>query len=267
MKKALIILITFHFSLFTSLCSAQDVYRHAPPPGSIYTKYKDTLHQKAFFFSFNAGLSAPLRQFASKDTSNNFMSLISNNTSNAQGFAQMGYHASVKGGIFLSQNFGVLAKIQYNYNTYDVSALNTILNGAYYYTINGNFNIWQFMGGGFFNAKLSRNLSVWVDGMAGDIIANYPSFTALIGGLETYSGTVTPSKGLGYAFSTSLEAAINENVSFLFAISYTGAIFSYPTSSYSETIGSATSLPYTQYTPITMSYGSLDFSIGFLVHL
>lgn len=267
MKKALIILITLHLSLYTHVCSAQDTYRHAPPPGSIYAKYKDTLHQKPFFFSFNAGLSAPLRQFASKDTSANFMILTNNNNSTAKGYAQMGYQGFVNGGIFLSQNLGLLAKIQYNYNTYDVSSLNTTINGYYYYTLNGNYNIWQFMGGGFFTFKLAHSTNVWVDAMAGDIIANYPSYTALISGIETYSGTLSQAKDLAYSFSTSLEFVINQNASFLFTVSYTGAILSYPTSTYSETIYSIPSLPYTQYTPITMTYGSLDFSIGFLFHI
>jgi hypothetical protein len=227
---------------------------------------KDSLRPKAFFISVHAGVSIPVSAFGKKDTTANFMILTNTNSSNAVGFAKTGINLSAKGGYSISENFGVLAKVGYNYNAYDANTLNTILNGTYYYTLSGNYNIWQFMGGGFASYQPNPATTLRFEAMGGGIVANYPNFLASIGGVETLSGSLAQAHDFAYSFAICIDQAINQTVSFTGTISYTGALLTYPTSSYTLASGSV-STSYVQHTPISMPYGSIDFSIGFMFHL
>lgn len=256
--------------LCSSLCSAQDYYMprspsHPTGPMNRYTA-KDSLKRKNFFISFNAGVSIPLGDFGKKDTNNLFIIPTNSDSVNAKGFANIGFHFNAKGGVFLTPNIGLLAKIGYSYTTFDANTLNNIINGYYYYTIVGNYNILQVMGGGFANFPVSQNTSIWVEGMLGNITTGYPSISVSNG---VYTIDISPSTAndLAYSFSFGLEQVINPTLSFMANLSYTGAEISYPTCDYTF-IGYATN-PITvhQIHPVTMSYGSIDISIGLMFHL
>jgi hypothetical protein len=258
MKRILFLLI-----LFSSACMAQDYY-YQPKPAP-YTRphsaYKDSLHQRMFFLSINAGLSVPLRDYGSKDTAHNFM-IIGPDSTNGKGFANIGFHGCIKGGIFLGPNYGLVGKLGLNYNTFDASTLNTIINGYYYYTINGGFSIWQFMGGAFANFKLEDNQSIWLEGMIGAVDANFPSFTVTIYNLA-FNFDLQNATDFAWSLDMGYEKEITDNVSFVANITYTASELIYPTQTYNKYYYGS----YTQHTPVTMSFGSLDFSIGLLFHL
>jgi hypothetical protein len=263
--------------LSSSLCSAQDYYQ--PPSRFSNTPHTHSLidtarpkseqfGQSSFFFSFTAGVSIPMRDFGSKDTSQYFMIPTNTDSTHAKGFANVGFHFTLKGGFSLTPNFGLMADISYNYNTFDAATLNNIINGAYYYSITGNYNIWQFMGGAFLRFEANPTTFFRIEGMLGDIRSGYPSFS-VSNGSETISGTLSPASDLCYSFSLGLEEEINETVSFIAEINYTGADLSYPTSRYTYSGFGVPPVPpftFTQNYPVTMPYGSLKFSVGVLFH-
>ena len=271
-KFILVIIFTFTFSLFTSmLCSAQDYYTPAqkPPPhpkAAAHKPFNDSLRQKPFFFALNAGVSFPILDFGAKDTTGNFMVLTNNNSTDAKGYATIGFHINAKGGYYLTPNFGLLAKVGLNHYGFDASSFNTTINGYYYYIITGSYNVWQLMGGGFATMPVNSSLSLRGEIMVGGIISNFPDFSADIGGVETFSGSLAPAHDFAYSFSGGIEQVINETVSFTSSLSYTGALLSYPTSNYTLTSGTASKSFYQNY-PIFMKYGSIDLSIGLLFHL
>jgi hypothetical protein len=280
MQKQLVILL---FALSSSLfapqnCGAQDYY--TPPSrfrqpvahnsqDSMRQTHVQQSTQKPFFFSFNAGLSFPVKDFGNKDTAKNFM-VIGPDSTNAKGFANVGFHIAVSGGYFLTPNFGVLAKFGYNYNTFNASALNNIINGYYYYDIDGSFSIWQAMGGLFGNFQLSHNASFWVQGMIGTMYANFPSFSILLGP-ESINGSLPHSSTLAYSGGIGFEFVITPITSFNINLSYTSSGVIYPTFSYTY-LGTYPGWPpngytYKQNTAVTMNYGDIDLTIGLLFHL
>ncbi len=268
MKKIFgILLCTFHFSLCT--LSAQDYYRHPVTPPENYRQnnhFKDSLQRKSFFFAFNAGLSVPLRSFGSKDTAADFMIPTNSDSTHAKGFATVGFHIDAKAGYFLFPQFGLLAKISYNYNSFDANTLNNIINGYYYYTVNGGYSIWQFMGGVFGNFQVSPVSSLWIEGMIGDIHANFPSFS-VSDGYVTLTGRLADANNLAGSLSIGIDYTINDNVSFIGSLSYSGATLSYPTSYYTGSGKGYVTSSYTQIHAITMPYGNLDLSIGLIFKL
>ncbi len=263
--------IIYLFILFSSFCHAQDYYyQPVQPHQSNYTKPKDTLRFKNYFFSFSIGLSLPVRDYGSRDTSRNFM-IYGPDSSHAKGFANLGFHASINGGVFLTPHVGLAVKIAYNENSFDQNTLNTILNGNYSYSINGNYHIWQIMGGAFVNYRVDKESWLWVQGMVGLINADFPSFSIL--GLPVFppqiswNFTLPNANAVAYSLSIGYEKAISQNVSFITTLTYLGAELSYPSLTYDIT-GPYTGLPlpYTQHYPVTMSFGSIDFSLGLIVH-
>jgi opacity protein-like surface antigen len=269
----------FLFILISSFCYGQDYYN--PPPARQnavpYTRLKDTTSaNNPWFFSFNLGLSVPVRDYGSKDTSHNFM-IIGPDSTHGKGFANLGFHASINGGIFLSKNYGIAIKIAYNQNSFDETGLNTIINGNYDYSINSSFFIWQFMGGVFGNYQVDRNSWFWVQGMVGVIHANFPSFS--IYNLPAYVAptsldvswnfTFPDASNFAYSLSAGYEKAISHNVSFITTLTYSGSELVYPGLSYNLTSPFTVTNPFythTQSTPITMSFGSVDFSLGLIFH-
>ena len=242
--------------LFYSVCRAQDYYR---PPVSHQPRHNNGWKD-----------SVPMRDFGSRDTTRNFM-IIGPDSTNGKGFANVGFHASANGGIFITPNFGVSLKIGYNENTFDDATLNLLINGRYDYTINNNYTIWQFMGGVFGNFPLGKKSSLWVNGMAGLINANFPSFSIYnmpnFPADVSWNFTLPNANDFAYSFSIAYEKPISENISFTGTVSYTGSELAYPSLSWSLT-GPYTQLPiyYTQHYPVTMSFGTLDFAIGLLFH-
>jgi hypothetical protein len=259
--------------LFSSVCSAQDYYMprvsHRPNDGS----RKDSSKKTATFISLDFGFSIPLRDFGNKDTARNFM-IIGPDSTHAKGFANVGFHGSATGGIYITPTFGVCGKIGYNENTFDESTLNLLVNGAYSYTINGNYSIWQFMGGFFGNFQTRKNSWVWIQAMGGVINANFPSFsiynlpTNLFPQYISWNFTLPNATDFAYSLSIGYEISLSQNVSFLSTLTYTGSELVYPSLTY-DLSGPYYNLPppYTQNTPVTMSFGSLDFSVGLLFHL
>jgi len=263
------------FMLFSSVCSAQDYYiplsshqlRHV-------SSYKDSLKKTSSFISFNLGISIPMQQYGEKTTSSNFM-VIGPDSTNGKGFANVGFHGNMNGGIFITPSFGVCAKVAYNENTFDESTLNLLVSTTpstnCTYTINGNYSIWQFMGGIFGNIQLGKTTSVWVQGMAGLINANFPSFSIYnLPNLNyvSWNFTLPNAYNLAYSLSLSFEKATSQNVSLLATLSYTGAELIYPSLTYNYSSPYYIfPPPYTQNTPVTMSFGSLDISVGLLFHL
>jgi hypothetical protein len=269
--------IIFLFILFSSFCYGQDYYYpptqyHSTP----YAKPRDSLKGTAFFFSFDLGLSLPVRDYGSKDTARNFM-IIGPDSTHGKGFANLGFHAHIEGGVFLSQNYGIAVKIAYNENSFDETTLNGIINGNYDYAINSNYNIWQFMGGVFGNYQADKNSTLWVQGMVGVIEANFPSFT-----IYNLPASIAPpslsiswnfsfpnATDFAYSLSIGYEKRISQNMSFITTLCYSGAELVYPALSYTLTSPYSTTNPFfshTQNTPVTMPFGSVDFSLGLLFH-
>jgi hypothetical protein len=269
----------FAFILFASVCHGQDYYippaNHNPHAGYSNSR-KDTLKKVTSFISFDLGVSIPLREYAEKTTTNNFM-IIGTDSTNGKGFANVGFHGSLCSGVFITPSFGACLKIVYNENSFDESSINTMVNGIpngnYIYSINGSYNIWQFMVGAFGNFQLGRTTSVWIQGMGGFIDANFPSFSIynlppnLFIPYLSWNFTLPDATDFAYSLSISFEKGLSQNVSLIGTASYSGAELVYPGISYNFT-GPYTNLPsYTQTTPVTMAYGSLDISVGLLFHL
>ena len=262
-------LFTFTLSLLTSVhCGAQDYYMPRNPAPTIkqqpYRHLKDSLPKRMYFISVNAGVSVPDGGFGEKDTTGFFMIPTNTDSTHAKGFANVGFHLNVKGGIYLSPTFGLLAKVGYSVHTYDANTLNNIINGYYYYTVNGNYSIWQVMGGAFLNLPLNELTSIRLEGMLGGIYSNYPT-ASVSNSIETINFSLSNASDLAYSLSVSVEQVINDRTSFVAGITYTGATLSYPTATYTYT-GLVTGTYYQRY-PISMSYGTIDFSIGMLFHL
>lgn len=262
------------FILLASVCNGQDYYmppvNHHPGHGN---NWKDSIKKAAFFFSFDMGVSVPFKDYASRDTTRNFM-IIGPDSTNGKGFANAGFHAGFSGGFFLTPNFGLCAKVAYNQNSFDETTLNLLVNGNYSYSINDNYSIWQFMGGIFGNFQTGKSSSVWLQGMIGLINANFPSFSIynlpqnLFPPYLSWNFTLSNASDFAWCVSASYEKAISENVSLLGTVCYTGSELVYPSLTYNLS-GPYYNLPppYTQNTPVTMSFGSLDFSVGLLFHL
>lgn len=254
-------------------CMAQDYY--VPPssyhPGRIHT-WHDSTPRVSFFFSFDVGVSVPLRNYGSRDTTRNFM-IYGPDSTHGKGFANTGFHGSISGGIFITPYMGFCVKIAYNQNTFDQSTLNLLVNGQYIYAINSDYTIWQFMGGVFGNLQVGKKSSLWVQGMAGLINANFPSFSIYNFPLNifppniSWNFTFPDANDLAYSLSVSYEKPFSLNASFIATASYTGSELIYPTFTYNLS-GPYSNLPppHTQHTPMTMSFGSLDFSVGLLFH-
>jgi hypothetical protein len=252
---------------------AQDYYipRTNYHPKHIHT-WKDSIPRITYFFSFDIGISIPMRDYGSRDTTHNFM-IYGPDSTNGKGFANVGFHASVSAGIFITPSVGVCAKIANNVNTFDQSSLNLLVNGQYSYAINDNYQIWQYMGGIFGNFHLGKKSSLWVQGMVGLINANFPSFSIYNLPQKSFPPnlswdfTFPDANDLAYSLSLTYEKPISFNVSLIATATYTGSELIYPTFTYSFS-GPYTGLPqpYTQNTPITMSFGSLDISVGMLFH-
>lgn len=231
--------------------------------------WKDSVHHVSYFFSFDMGVSVPMRDYGSRDTTHNFM-IISPDSTHGKGFANVGFHTTLAGGVFVTPYMGFCVKIAYNENTFDETTLNGLINGRYTYTVNGNYDIWQFMGGFFGDFPLSKKSSLWVKGMVGLINADFPSFSIYnIPGLPylSWDFTLQNANNLAYSLSLMYEQNISSNVSVIGTVSYSGAELNFPFMTY-EFSGPYTNLPppYTQHTPVTMSFGSLDFSVGLLFH-
>jgi hypothetical protein len=218
-------------------------------------------------------LSVPLKDFGSKDTARNFM-VIGPDSTNGKGFANLGFHGSATGGVYINPQFGFCAKIAYNENTFDGSTLNTIINGNYTYSINSNYSIWQFMGGIFINLQTDKNSAFWFQAMVGDINANFPSFSIYnlparqFPPYLSWNFTLPNANDLAYMVSIGYEKALSRNIGFMVTLSYTGSELVYPSLTYNFT-GPYTNLPqpYTQHTAVTMSFGSVDFGAGLIFHL
>jgi len=231
--------------------------------------WKDSVRHISFFFSFDAGVSIPMRDYSSHDTTHNFM-IISPDTTHGKGFANVGFHGSLAGGVFITPYVGFCVKIAYNQNSFDETDLNLLINGRYTYTINGDYSIWQFMGGVFGDFPLGKKSSLWVHGMIGLINVNFPSFSIYnLPGLPylSWDFTLQNANNLAYSVSLMYERTISTNVSIIGTAAYTGSQLSFPNPTY-EFSGPYYNLPppYTQHTPVTMSFGSLDFSVGLLFH-
>lgn len=256
--------------LCSSLCKAQEYYVPRSNYKPVHThSWKDSAHHVSFFFSFGAGVSVPMRDYGSRDTTRNFM-VIGPDSTHGKGFANVGFHGNMSGGIFITPYMGFCVKLAYNQNTFDETTLNVLINGQYTYTINGDYDIWQFMGGVFGDFPLGKKSSLWVQGTIGLINANFPSFSIYnLPNLPylSWDFTLQNANSLAYSASLMYEQAISANVSIIATASYTGSELSYPFMTY-EYSGPYTNLPpaYTQHTPVTMSFGSLDFSVGLLFH-
>lgn len=261
--------------LFSSVCYGQDYYiprtSHQPRQGN---SNRDSIKRTASFISFNLGVSVPLREYAQKTTTTNFM-VIGPDSTNGKGFANTGFHGNMNGGVFITPSFGLCTNIAYNDNTFDESTLNALVSTTpstnCTYTINGSYSIWQIMGGAFGNFQLGRTTTLWVQGMAGLINASFPSFS--IYNLPNFpyvswNFTLPNANAFAYSLNISFEKATSENVSLIATVSYTGAELSYPSLTYNYTSPYYTfPPPYTQHTPVTMAFGSLDISVGLLFHL
>ncbi len=256
------------FILFTYWCQAQDYYMPRNPASSPkpqnYARFKDSIPAKRYFIALNLGISIPLGGFGEKDTNQYFMIPTNTDSTHAKGFANVGFHINAKGGIFLSQNFGLLAKVGYSVNTFDANSLNSIINGYYYYSVSGNYSIWQIMGGAFIRLPISDATSFRAEGMLGGIYANYPT-ASVSNSLETISFKLSNASDFAYSLSIGIEQEIDDNFSFTGGITYTGAELNYPTATYTYS-GTVAGTYYQRY-PVSMSYGSLDFSIGLIYHL
>lgn len=257
--------------LFSSLCNAQDYYiPHAMHRPGQNHKWSDTTSKITYFFSFDLGVSIPMRDYGSTDTTHNFM-IYGPDSTHGKGFAKTGFYGSISGGAFITPNFGVCAKIAYNENTFDESMINLLVNGQYNYTINDHFVVWQFMGGAFADIRIGKRASVWVQGMAGLIHANFPSFSIynayFFPPYISWNFSLPNANDLAYSASLSYEQPISANVSVMLTASYTGAELVYPTLTYNLS-GPYYNLPppYTQHTPVTMSFGSMNLSAGLLFH-
>lgn len=270
------IFVSLFFALSSSLftyCKAQDYYVPSADHhhGHAHT-WKDSLHRISFFYSFDLGVSVPLRDFGSRDTTHNFM-IYGPDSTHGKGFANTGFHGSMSGGVFITPYMGLCAKIGYNENTFDETMLNLLVSGQYAYSINDNYSIWQFMGGVFGDFPLGKKSSVWVQGMVGLINVNFPSFSIynlpqnIFPPYVSWNFSFPNASDLAYSVSITYEKPISTNVSLTVTGSYTGSDLMYPTLSYTLT-GPYSGLPisHTQDTPVTMSFGSLDFSVGLLFH-
>jgi hypothetical protein len=262
-------LFTFTFSLLTALlCGAQDYYmpRKAAPAPQQYPHFKDSVPKKMYFISVNAGISVPLGGFGEKDTNQFFMIPTNNDSTHAKGFANVGFHINAKGGIYLSQNFGFLAKVGYSVQTFDANTLNNIINGYYYYSISGNYSIWQVMGGAFISLPINESTFFRAEVMLGGIYANYPTAT-VSNSVESIKFSLSNASDFAYSLNAGIEQVINDNFSFIGSITYTGAELNYPTATYTYLINGVNVGTFYQRYPVSMSYGSLDFSIGLIYHL
>lgn len=266
-KKILLLLL-----LFSSICRGQDYYipqtNHNYQPRQQNT-YKDTNKKVSCFFSFDLGISQPLRDYGAKTTSNNFM-IIGPDSTNGKGFANLGFHLSISGGIFITPNFGFCTKFTYNQNNFDADYLNLLTTGQCSYSILGDYGIYEFMGGGFGNFQLGKTTSIWVQGMVGLINANFPAFSIYnLPGYQylSWNFNLTNSNAFVYSLSIGFEKGLSQNISLIGTVSYSGAELSFIQTYYYS--GPYTNLPppYTQATPVTMAFGSLDFSAGLLFHL
>lgn len=200
-------------------------------------------------------------------------------STNGKGFANVGYHGNMSFGAVLSPPpgpvaFGICGKIGFDVNNFDEMTLNQLVNGAYTYSVNGNYTIWQFMGGAFADFQLGRTTSVRIQGMAGLINANFPSFSIYNLPVPpflpylSWNFTLPDASDFAYSLSIDFEKGISKRTSIALTVSYTGAELSYPGLTYNFS-GPYLGLPpaYTQNTPVTMAYGSLDITIGILFHL
>ncbi len=254
----------FLFILWSSFCTAQDyVQTNRPNYTRPFQKYNDSLRKRNFFISVAFGIAYPTGEYGSKDTAHNFM-IIGPDSTNAKGFANLGFHANISAGVFISKHVGVMGKFALDYNTFDVSTLNAYVNGLnYQYTLNEPFYIKQYMLGLFGNFKTNPTTTIWLQGMAGLISANFPAFTVTI---NTYNFDFNLEDANVFAYSLGLgcEKMISHSTGFLFNLTYTGSELVYPTMSYNRYYNPP---PYTQNTPVTMAFGSLDFTIGVVFHL
>jgi hypothetical protein len=261
-----------------ALCSVngQDYYMphtsHALPPAHSYAQHHDSLPKHAFFASLNFGISIPTGQFAAKDTVSYFMIPTNTDSTHAKGFANVGYHVNFTCGGYLTPNIGLVANLGYEHHSFDANTLNNIINGYYYYSIDGNYNIYQFMGGGFLCLPLNDGTSNFkFQAMIGGIYANYPNSTVSVTvtkgktyQTENINFQLSNATDFAYSLGISFEQYITDNVSFTTGISYSGAELNYPNALYNYS-GAFTASYYQRY-PVSMSYGSFDISIGLAVH-
>ncbi len=260
------VLFYFHSSFF--ILQAQD---YARPSTHNYTRPyttsgRDSLRFKKMFFSFNAGVAVPEGEYASRDTAKNFMILGPPDSTDGKGFANIGFHFNLNGGIFITPHFGIIAKAAFDYNTFDEIALNSSLGSNLSYTIDESYHILQYMFGIFGRFNIDNTSFIWVQGTVGLINANFPSFTGtVIYNKQAYLYTFSLDNANVFAYSLGfgLEKEIHGPLSFILNASYTGSELSYPTMTYNRYYTSS----YTQNTPVTMSFGSIDITMGLLFHL
>ncbi len=241
------------FILLPAFCSAQDVIT----PKSFIP---DTLLFNHYFVALHAGGSMPYANYGSADPNTG-----SYNLSN-QGFANLGYNLDITGGVFITPKFGVIANTTLTHNSFNQNIFNSNFFSIYFH-FNGPYNIFQYMGGGFYNYKFNAYQSLLIYGMAGLIDANFPP-VSFSDGQTNFTETLQNAKDVAFRVGLTYEKLLSEDIGLVLNGSYTGALLHYPTATFVYSgFGAGTFyLDHVQTNPIRMTYGSLDVSIGFSLH-
>lgn len=252
MKKFLLAII-----LFSSVCNAQDTVSSAKKKHCHFFNFlKDTIRKRHFFVSVNGGLGIPTLDYGKYNGTSSL--LLLNNYSHAEGYAVNGLHTNFTTGYFLIPQLALVAKAGL-----DISSIDDRIFDKVYprYAFDGGFRIWQFMGGIITRFKIHKKTYVYAQEMAGIIYANFPTFS-LSDTLGSYSIGLNNSISFACNFCVGFENVLTRTISWNYNFGYTFSEFKYPSRVFSVPGASFT---YNQ--PVTMAYGSMQLTVGFLFHL
>jgi hypothetical protein len=260
-KKLILLLFTFHFSLFT--LKAQDIIGSPVNNNStLWSPDKDSSRLHHGFFSVDAGVSLPGSNFANTNLGSLF--IRQGDSTHVVGYAYLGFNIHLTGGVFLTKTVGLIAKVSYSHNSFEQGILNADNANLQTATVSGNYNIWQFTGGVFKNFQFKNDQSVWIDLMAGCIDANYPQIT-ITDTLSSYTFLVKNALNVNVQLSVGYEIMIFQGVGLIGTATYSFSELYYSPATYSYTWPVAEN--YTQSTPVHMNYGAVDLTIGMVFHL
>jgi len=217
-----IIGVLFILSFFKT--SAQDYVRSVP------VDQPQMSSDKKFRLGVSIGPAIPMLDFGSTNVKGSFWDQTSIDSTHLQGFAQTGFHFDVYASYLITDNFGLMAMIAGNSNSFNQATFSStigytsnVVNGEDFYT--GEYLIGPYF---YFPLGTQSKLSLSAFALVGFVSSNYPEVSLAIN--DTVNAAIQFLQGgnrFGFCFGGTLACSLSDNIDVTFNISYsqTKAVF------------------------------------------
>ena len=266
-KKGILYIV---FAAISVAASAQDYVRPTPQTSfgddpynnNRTTPKNDYGRRRKFNISLAMGAAVPMGDFGSNNVKGSFWDFTSPDSTRLQGFAQTGFHFEISMSYMFNDNFGIMAMLSGNSNSFDINTFSATV--GYETSTTDDYYTGEYLIGPCFTYPGGESrFNVKGYAMIGAIETNYPelnfAFNDTLSAVIDFNG----GSGFGYCLGGGVSYAITPSTEIFFNVSYTSSTITY--SSWTETYNSPGYYPYTfsHYTDVTsMKTGILKPVIG-----